>query len=282
MNAAPLSAPFSAALPLLVVASSMLLGALALAAQPWWTERRRARLRALPFPAAWRRILRRRVPIVARLPADLQRQLKRHIQVFIAEKAFIGCQGQAISDEVRVTIAAQACLLLLGHARPDYYPRLRQILVYPDAFVVQHERPLGDGLVQLQRKALAGESWVQGQVILAWAEVLAGAKDASDGRNVCLHEFAHQVDQDSGVADGRPWRPNALLRRRWAEAMDAALERLRHEPSEVIDAYGASDPAEFFAVVTEVFFERPSALAAEAPAVYRELAELFRVHPLGW
>ena len=138
----------TAALPLLAVASLLLLGSLALAAQPWWTERRRERLRALPFPAAWRRILRRRVPVVARLPADLQRQLKRHIQVFVAEKTFIGCQGQAISDEVRVTIAAQACLLLLGHARPDYYPRLRQILVYPDAFVVHHERPLGDGLVQ--------------------------------------------------------------------------------------------------------------------------------------
>jgi MtfA peptidase len=270
------------ALPMLAVAVSILLGAAALAAQPWWTERRRARLRARPFPAAWRRILRRRVPAVARLPADLQRQLKRHIQVFIAEKPFIGCQGQAVSDEVRVTIAAQACLLLLGHARPDYYPRLRQILVYPDAFVVQHERPQGDGLVQVQRRALAGESWAQGQVILSWAEVLAGAADPADGRNVCVHEFAHQIDQDSGVADGRPWRPTPQLRQRWAAVMGAAFERLQSEPSTVIDAYGASDPAEFFAVVSEVFFERPRALAAEAPAVYRELAELYRVHPLVW
>ena len=271
-----------AALPMLLVAASILLGSVALAAQPWWTERQRNKLRAQPFPAAWRRILRRRVPAAARLPADLQRQLKRHIQVFIAEKPFIGCQGQAVTDEVRVTIAAQACLLLLGHARPDYFPRLRQILVYPDAFVVQHERPQGDGLVQVQRKALAGESWAQGQVILSWAEVLAGAANPSDGRNVCVHEFAHQIDQDSGVADGRPWRPTPLLRQRWAGVMGAAFERLQSEPSTVIDAYGASDPAEFFAVVSEVFFERPRALAAEAPAVYRELAELYRVHPLVW
>ncbi|MES2957427.1 MAG: M90 family metallopeptidase [Pseudomonadota bacterium] len=270
------------ALPLLGVTLTVALGALALFAQPWWTARRRDRLRAAPFPAAWRRILRRRVPAVARLPADLQRQLKRHIQVFVAEKAFIGCRGQAISDEVRITIAAQACLLLLGDARPDYYPRLQQILVYPDAFVVQHERPQGDGLVQVQRKALAGESWVQGQVILAWAEVLAGAADSGDGRNVVLHEFAHQVDQDSGVADGRPWRPSRALRRRWAAVMDAAFQSLQREPSDVIDAYGASDPAEYFAVVTELFFERPRALAGEAPAVYRELAELYRVHPLVW
>jgi Mlc titration factor MtfA (ptsG expression regulator) len=254
----------------------------ALVAQPWWTERRRARLRAGPFPAAWRRILRRRVPAVARLPADLQVQLKRHIQVFIAEKAFVGCQGQAITDEVRVTIAAQACLLLLGYTRPDYYPRLRQILVYPDAFVVRHERPVGEGLVQAQSKALTGESWAQGQVIVSWAEALAGAADPTDGRNVVLHEFAHQIDQDTGVSDGRPWRPNPAMRRRWDEVMGAAFERLRHEPSAVIDAYGASDPAEYFAVVTEVFFERPQALAAEAPAVYRELADLYRLHPLSW
>ena len=235
-----------------------------------------------PFPAAWRRILRRRVPAVARLPADLQRQLKRHVQVFVVEKPFIGCQGQAITEEVRVTIAAQACLLLMGHPRPDYYPRLRQILVYPDAFVVHRERPLGGGVVQDQRQALSGESWAQGQVILSWSEVLAGAADPADGRNVVLHEFAHQVDQDTGVADGRPWRPGSARRRRWAAVMGAAFEHLRDEPSTLIDAYGASDPAEFFAVVTEVFFERPQALAAEAPAVYRELAELYRLHPLEW
>lgn len=276
------SAPLTAALPMVAVATLVLLGAAAVAAQPWWRERRRAQLRAAPFPPAWRRILRRRVPVAARLPSDLQRRLKRHIQVFVAEKAFIGCQGQPITDEVRVTVAAQACLLLLGHDRPDYYPRLRQVLVYPDAFLVQHERPLGDGLVQVQRKALAGESWSQGQVILAWAEVLAGAADPGDGRNVVVHEFTHQVDQDTGTADGQPWLPTLAMRRRWAMAMGAALQRLRHEPSTVIDAYGASDPAEFFAVVTEVFFERPAALAAEVPEVYRELAALYKVDPLAW
>jgi Mlc titration factor MtfA (ptsG expression regulator) len=272
----------SAAVPLLVLVAVAVLAAAALLAQPWWTERRRARLRAGPFPAAWRRILRRRVPAAARLPADLQVRLKRHIQVFVAEKAFIGCQGQAITDEVRVTVAAQACLLLLGHARPDYYPRLRQILVYPDAFVVRRERPVGDGLVQAQRQALSGESWVEGQVVLSWAEALDGAADPADGRNVVLHEFAHQIDQDNGVSDGRPWRPHAATRRRWAAVMGAAFERLQHEPSAVIDAYGASDPAEYFAVVTELFFERPHALETEVPAVYRELADLYRLQPLSW
>ena len=267
---------------MLALTTAALLGVVGLLAQPWWAARRRERLRARPFPAAWRRILRRRVPAVARLPADLQHQLKRQIQVFVAEKAFIGCQGQTITDEVRLTIAAQACLLLLGHPQSDCYPRLKQILVYPDTFVTRREQALGNGLVHEQRLSMAGESWSQGQVILSWSDVLAGAADPADGHNVVLHEFAHQIDQDTGVADGRPWRPNPALRRRWAAVMSDALERLRLEPSAVIDPYGASDPAEFFAVATEAFFERPQALAAEAPAVYCELAELYRLQPLAW
>jgi len=272
----------NSALPLIVLITVALLVVGALIGQPWLKKRRRTHIRGRPFPAAWRRILRHRVPIVARLPADLQIRLRRHIQVFLAEKAFIGCQGKTITDEVRVTIAAQACLLLLGHEQPDYYPRLRQVLVYPDAFVVNRERPLGAGLVQQEQRTMAGESWTQGQVILSWAEVVAGAADASDGHNVVLHEFAHQIDQDTGVADGRPWRPSLAKRRRWSAVMDAAFERLQHESSTVIDSYGASEPAEFFAVVTEAFFEKPHELAAEAPAVYGELAALCCVDPARW
>jgi Mlc titration factor MtfA (ptsG expression regulator) len=271
-----------AALPLLLLVVVALLTGAALVGPPWLKARRRAQLRARPFPASWRRILRQRVPIVARLPSDLQIRLRGHIQVFLAEKPFIGCQGQAITDDVRVTIAAQACLLLLGHERPDCFPRLRQILVYPDAFVVNRERPMGAGLVQEERRTMLGESWTQGQVILSWAEVVAGAADPSDGSNVALHEFAHQIDQDTGVADGRPWRPSSAKRRRWSKVMAAALERLRNEPSTVINGYGASDPAEFFAVVTEIFFERPQDLAAEAPAVYGELVALYGVNPMAW
>ena len=267
---------------MLVLTLAVLAGLAALLAQPAWLRRRRARLQAQPFPAPWRRILRHRVPLAARLPADLQQRLKRHIQVFLAEKTFIGCQGQEVTDEVRVTIAAQACLLLLGDAQSAYFPQLRQILVYPDAFVVQRERAAGDGLVRDQRQALSGESWAQGQVVLAWTEVVAGAADPGDGRNVVLHEFAHQIDQDKGLADGRPWRPRAASRRRWARVMGDALARLQREPSTLIDAYGATDPAEFFAVVSEIFFERPAELAAHAPEVYRELAELYRLQPAAW
>jgi len=274
--------PLPALWPLLLLVLAVAGAAVALLGQPWWTARRHARLRAQPFPVAWRRILRRRVPAVARLPADLQRRLKQHVQVFLAEKPFIGCGGQAISDELRVTVAAQACLLLLGNARSAVYPRLSEILVYPSAFLIDQLQAQPGGVVHEQRQVLAGQSSSQGRVILAWDEVRAGADDPADGRNVVIHEFAHQVDQDSGHADGRPWRPGRAQRRRWAAVMDTAYAHLQHQPSALINAYGATDPAEFFAVVSELFFEQPQALAAEAPAVYRELALLYRVHPLAW
>jgi Mlc titration factor MtfA (ptsG expression regulator) len=268
--------------PLLLLTTLVLAGVLAAALRPWWRERRRAALRALPFPAPWRRILRQRVPQVARLPADLQRQLKGHIQVMLAETPFIGCQGQAITDEVRVTVAAQAALLLLGQARPAYFPALRQVLVYPGAFVVDRVQAQGAGLERAERRVLLGESWQQGQVILSWADVLAGAADPADGQNVVLHEFAHQIDQDKGRADGRPWRATRAERAGWDAAMGPAFAQLRRTPSVLFGDYAATDPAEFFAVATERFYEQPRALAEQAPAVYNALAGLYRVHPLVW
>jgi MtfA peptidase len=129
--------------------------------EPYLVLRRRRRLRSQPFPAEWRTILKRRVPCYRRLPADLQIQLRKHILVFLAEKAFVGCRGLVVTDEMRVTIAAQACLLILN--RPTgYYPNLRQILVYPGAFVVNRVQTDGVGVLQEQRQVLSGESWSQG------------------------------------------------------------------------------------------------------------------------
>jgi len=256
-----------------------------LVAEPWIVERRRARWRALPFPAEWRAILRRRVPFLRALPADLQLQLKRHIQVFVREKAFIGCRGFVVTDEVRVTIAAQACLLLLN--RPTgYYPRLRQILVYPGAFLVDRVHADGSGVRQDLRQVLSGESWSQGQVILSWHETLSGAAVADDGQNLVIHEFAHQLDQENGPANGAPPLGPTQRRAHWAQVMGNAFDQLVHQavqgkPS-LLNAYGATNAAEFFAVATEAFFEQPALLAAEQLALYRELAALYRVDPLTW
>ncbi len=256
-----------------------------IAAEPRLVERRRERLRALPFPAAWRRIIARRVPYFRTLPADLQLQLKKHILVFLAEKPFIGCGGIVVTDEMRVTIAAQACLLILNR-RTDYFPKLRQILVYPDAFVVDRVQADGSGVMQERRHALSGESWSQGQVILSWQDTLEGAAVVDDGRNVVIHEFAHQLDQEAGHANGAPLLGRRERYARWSEVLgaefDALAQRVLAQQPSLISDYGATDPAEFFAVVTEVFFEQPQRLAAQHPALYRELAGFYRVDPAGW
>jgi len=256
-----------------------------LAGEPLWIEWRRARIRRRPFPAAWREILRRRMPYFRALPADLQLQLKRHIQVFLAEKPFIGCRGLEITDEIRVTVAAQACLLLLNRRRPHYYPGLRQILVYPGAFLV--DRVQTDGaIVQDQRQALSGESWSQGQVILSWDDTVDGAAVADDGRNVVIHEFAHQLDQQTGHANGAPALPTRARYERWSRVFNEAFQRLRDDVDQgrgsLFNPYGATNPAEFFAVASEVFFEQPQRLSDEAPALFDELARFYRINPLSW
>ena len=278
-------------LPLALVLLPALAVVAALLTAPHWRERRRTRLRAQPFPPAWRTILRRRVPLYRRLPVPLQQQLRAHVQVFLAEKRFIGCAGQAITDEVRVTIAAQACLLLLN--RPaHYFSALRQVLVYPGAFAVTRAAPLPGGVLQEQRRALAGESWQQGQVILSWQDTLEGAADPTDGRNVVLHEFAHQLDQETGIANGAPHLPDRARHERWARVMREEFIRLQWrqqardadgEPlPDLIGAYAAQNPAEFFAVVTELFFEQPAALAERHPALHAELADYYAVDPRDW
>jgi Mlc titration factor MtfA (ptsG expression regulator) len=246
---------------------------------------RRERIRRQPFPAAWRDILRRRMPAFARLPADLQLQLKKHLQVLLAEKPFIGCAGLVVTTEMRVLIAAQAALLLLNR-RADYFARLRQILVYPGAFVVDRSTPDGSGLTHETRRALSGESWQQGQVLLSWDDVLAGAADPNDGHNVVIHEFAHQLDQERGRANGAPWLGRREAYARWAAVLGAEFralqQRLARGESGVIDGYGATDPAEFFAVVSEHFFEQAALLAAAHPALYGELVQCYRTDPLSW
>jgi MtfA peptidase len=269
----------------LVVASVALLVIAWLALGPSFVERRRRKLRARPFPAAWREILRRRVPAYRHLPPDLQIQLGRHIQVFLAEKSFAGCDGLEIDDEVRVTIAAQACLLLLNR-KTGYFPNLRQILVYPGAFVVERLRPEPSGVLQEHRQALSGESWTHGQVILSWEDALAGAAVADDGHNVVIHEFAHQLDQEKGFANGAPWLGGRERYARWSRVMAHEFATLQQQaflqqPS-LLNHYGASDPAEFFAVASEVFFEQPRQMAAQHPQLYEELRDFYRVDPTGW
>jgi len=247
----------------------------------WWRRRRRAQLRAQPFPAAWLEVL-ETLPLYRRLDEADQAELRGHLQVFLAEKTFEGCGGQAIDDRVRVTIGAQACLLLL-HRETDYFPDLGSILVYPSGYQAAHEEVGPGGVVTEGTSHRLGESWTRGAVVLAWDSVLGGAARLNDGENVTLHEFAHQLDQEDGEADGAPILATRSAYGPWAEVLghdyeqlQAAVQRGRRS---LIDAYGATNPAEFFAVATEVFFERPRRLKRKHPELYEQLRDFYRQDP---
>jgi hypothetical protein len=203
------------------------------------------------------------------------------VQVFLDEKRFEGCGGIEINDEIRVTVAAQACVLLL-HRDTDVYPDLEVVLVYPHAYVDPRPRRAEAGVLVEGGQARLGES-SQGVVVLAWDAVLRGASDMRDGHNLVFHEFAHQLDQEDGAADGAPILGERARYAAWARVLGAEFQALvnaeEHGIRTDIDGYGAVSPAEFFAVVTEAFFERPRALRARHPALYEQMRAFYRQDP---
>lgn len=266
---------------------------LGLAGYPRWQAWRRQRWATQTFPAAWRGILRRRVPLVARLPAQRQAQLRQRMMVFLAEVPIIGCGGLHVRDDMRVSIAAQACLLLLGRPEP-MFPALRQVLLYPGSFMVERDRTDEAGVVHHSRVAHAGESWSEGQVVLSWDDTRHSAAVPDDGYNVVFHEFAHQLEQ-AGVRplSGPPGPQDApappagtAQARRWADLMQAeyadCCRRVDAGEPEVLDPYAASAPEEFLAVATEAFFEQPQPLRDQRPALYGALVAYYGQDPAGW
>lgn len=253
--------------------------------QPRWHEWRRERWRRQPFPKSWRKTLRRRVPMVARLPADRQLQLKNLMKVFLAEVPFVPCGGLRLRTEMRVVVAAQACMLLLGRNEPGF-AALRQVLIYPGAFVVARTHQEVSGVKRHERQVLVGESWTLGQVLLSWEDVQRDAADPSSGRNVVFHEFAHQIDQAKGVANGLLPLDSDAARRTRAQVMQAEYDRLQHRLAhgyhDLLPAYAATDPAEFLAVATEFFFTQPQSLAAAHPDLYQQLTAGYRLDPRLW
>lgn len=261
------------------------LGCALLLARWGYRRQRRQRLRQLRnFPCEWDQILQRNLALYRYLPSGLKRELQGDIRVFLDEKHFEGCSGLEVTDEMRVTIAAEACLLLLN--RPTkFYPNLVTILVYPHAYTaVVRER---DGVIVTERESQRlGESWQLGTVVLAWDAVREGAADMHHAHNVALHEFAHQLDGEDGRVDGAPLLPSAARYQAWTRVLDHEFaqlqERIGSLQVHVLDDYGATSPAEFFAVATETFFEKPQELLATEPELYRVLADYFRLDPAAW
>ncbi len=239
---------------------------------------RRQALAAKRLSQQQRTELARDFPLYAKLPNDLQAELEGLIHVFKAEKGFEACGGlDEVTDHMQNVIAAQACLLLLRRPH-DMYAKLRTILVYPDAFT--STGPHGEQTVRL------GESWTTGSVVLSWESVVNGARNPYDGHDVAIHEFAHQLDQEDGAGDGVPILHTTCSYREWSRIMHRAFEqhvkRVNKGKPTVIDEYGAESPAEFFAVATETFYEKPRQLHRKYPELYELLASYYGVSPLEW
>jgi len=250
----------------------------------WLKRRRRRKLLAESFPRAWEEHLDRNVGLYNRLPREDQRKLRDCLRIFVAEKHWVGCGGLELTDQIRVTIAAGACILLLGI--DDYYfDHLKSVLVYPDAFVQPPEFQSPYGVVDEDR-ANSGEAWQRGPVILSWEDVLCDALDPGDGRNVVLHEFAHKIDGLDGEMGGTPPLHGAGAKQRWNRVIEREFQRLEDRVSRgkatLLDRYGASNRAEFFAVATECFFEQPVRLQRRHPALYDILRDFYCQHPAAW
>jgi Mlc titration factor MtfA (ptsG expression regulator) len=248
-------------------------------------SRRIRRLTAVPFPLEWEGILLRNVALYRHLPSVFQDQLRNDIKIFLGEKRFEGLGGLEMTDEIRITIAGQACLLLLNRENRNY-PGLVSVLVYPTAYVAEETRYIGGGVYAEGPSIRLGESWKHGSVVLAWDNVKQGGLNAEDGHNVVIHEFTHQLDQEDGVADGAPILGEKSSYAVWAHIMSEEYERLRssslHHKKSVLDDYGATNPAEFFAVATEAFFEKSRQLKNKSPYLYAELSEFYNVDPVEW
>lgn len=247
----------------------------------WWRSRRRRRILAEPFPEEWRDALRENFAQYEWLSEEERARLERIAQVFVAEKYWEGCSGFEIDDRVKVTIAAQAAMLVLGFD-DSHYDSLTTVLVYPDTYIAPETHTPGGGLVIEGESPRLGEAWHRGPVILSWPDVLDGGMIPDDGYNVVFHEFAHVLDMEDGMVNGTP-RLDRRLASDWASVMSDAQARLRRAASRgmrtFLDDYGTQDEAEFFAVATETFFEQPERMARNDQTLYDLFARFYGQDP---
>jgi Mlc titration factor MtfA (ptsG expression regulator) len=210
-------------------------------------------------------------------------KLRRVVQILIAEKEWEGCRGLELTDEMRVNIAALMAILILGFD-DFYFDHVQTILVYPDEYVVKQERGLGGGALIEEDSERLGEAHYRGPVILSWRDIEEHVP--GHGNNLVFHEFAHQLDMLNGAADGTPILQTDDLAARWAKVMNAEYRRLqraeRSHRETLLDPYGASDPAEFFAVTTECFFDAPHEMHEVYPALYELFRDYYRQDPARW
>jgi len=269
---------------LVIAVGVMIVGGIILAM--YLKRRHRQKLMVEQLPSEYLEILEKHVALYSILPEKLKKELHGRIAIFLDEKEFEGCGDLEMTARVKVTVAAFACMLLLNK-NFDYYPSLNSILVYPDAYVASNSKTSLGGVTVVQKEsARLGESWMHGNLVLSWQQIENEASDIHCHQNVILHEFAHQLDQLDGYADGTPPLSNKGIYPEWRKIMTQEYEHLceeaEHAVRDVIDWYGATNPAEFFAVTTESFFCNPLALQKAHSKLYNLFVEFYQLDPALW
>jgi Mlc titration factor MtfA (ptsG expression regulator) len=248
---------------------------------PWSRAARRQKLLASPLPAEWEEALAARVPLYAILPGEIRAKLIAKARIMAVEQRWAGSNGLVVTEEMKIVVAAQAVVLLAGD-EGYLYERLTAIQLYPEFIPSRPSRRRGD---HHGHSVLLGEAWQYGNVRLSWPAVLEGAEDPEDGENVVFHEFAHHLDGLDGQMGGQPPLTTESLQKKWPlvqrEFRSLVQEVLHHQPT-WLDPYAAEKPEEFFAVVTESFFEEPHGLSENHPELFAIFAELYRVDPRTW
>ncbi|BAQ64439.1 M90 family metallopeptidase [Geminocystis sp. NIES-3709] len=254
---------------------------------PYQVKIRRSNLKKVNFSFDWHNFLENNIYLYRILPNNLKLELQDYIKVFLAEKQIIGQNGFTITTEVKLSIASQACILLLGDEKNirNYFPYLKYIYIYSDIVIEsknQEEKPV----ILLGLSSVGNKSGRDGVVYLSWTEVAKQSQFPSQGENVILHEFAHQLDQEFGNATGMPRLGNLQDSIVWGEIFAQEYynhcHAVKNKQPTVIDAYGVLNPAEFFAVVTEGFFLKPRLLKAYHPLLYEQVSKYYNVDPVKW
>jgi Mlc titration factor MtfA (ptsG expression regulator) len=247
---------------------------------------RRAKIISRPFPGEWLATVEHNLPCYRSLSPEQQRILRECVQLFVSEKRFLGIHGLEITDEIRITVAAQGCLLVVGIPHLGVYPRLHEVIVRPHIFGEAVEAVGPDGTRYQIPQTRAGEAWRRGPVVLAWDSVTRSIARPCDGYNVIFHEFAHVLDMQAGVISGAPPLDTRQQQIAWQRVFqsefEAFIEANRRGRPTLLNPYGATSPPEFFAVVTEHFFEQPERLKARHPALYEQLQSFYRQDPASW
>jgi Mlc titration factor MtfA (ptsG expression regulator) len=267
---------------------TLLLSLIVLSVLIWLTtkylrKRKQNHLLKKPLDPNWIQIIEKQVSLYTILPDALRTELHGHIQVFLNDKEFIG-QGITITDEIKLTIAANACILLLQGSN-RIFPDFTSIIVYPDTYVATQTKQ--DGLAEHQEYSTrAGESWVRGPIVLSWKDVVKGSQHLRDGHNVVLHEFAHKLDEQNNIMDGLPLLKDKSDYAEWTKVLRKEyadlIKRSKRNKNSVLDEYGTVSPPEFFAVATESFFEKPKRMQRKLPDLYKQLQKFYNVNPATW